>query len=385
MQSVLREESAVGVTMQQVSTRVAFFIAGFCLGVWAPLVPYAKARTGLDEAQLGFLLLCLGGGSMLTMPFSGGLAARLGCRRIIAVASLVLACCLPLLATLSNVPALALTLLIFGAFLGPMDVTMNIQATIVEKASGRAMMSGFHGMFSLGGLIGAVLMSGLLGLSLTPLVAVLFPTAIILMLLARFARNLLGYGLESEASHFVWPRGKVLLIGALCFIAFMAEGAILDWGAIFLRDLRGVATAYAGLGYAAFAVAMTAGRLGGDYLVEAFGNAKILIGGGLCATLGLGLVVMVPWASVDLFGFILVGLGASNLAPVFFVQAGRQKAMPAGAAIASITTMGYVGALAGPASIGFLAHLSNLAIALGVVALLLLAVPATAKIVLSEA
>ncbi|BCM90511.1 inner membrane protein YbjJ [Abditibacteriota bacterium] len=371
---------------QQISTRVVFFIAGFSVGVWAPIIPYVKSRAALNEAQLGFLLLCLGVGSILTMPVTGMLASRLGCRAVISVSALLLALCLPLLATFSSVPLLAVTLFIFGAALGTADVTVNIQATIVEKASGRAMMSGFHGLYSVGGLVGASALSGLLWLGLSPLVAISFASAIILLLVVRFTKDLLPYGNMNEGREplFAFPRGKVFLIGLLCFIIFLAEGSMLDWSALFLTTLRGVPEAQAGLGYAAFAIAMTVGRLGGDRIVEALGGKKILIGGGLCAAMGLGLVVLVPFAAIALLGFTMVGLGCSNIVPVLFTEAGRQKAMPVGLALSAITTIGYTGILTGPASIGFVAHAASLSLSMGLVALSILAVPLSATKVMAR-
>ena len=354
------------------------------MGTWAPLVPYAKSRADLDEAQLGVLLLCLGFGSMLTMPFSSVLATRFGCRAVLTLSSAVLALCLPLMATLSNQSSLAVTLFVFGASLGLLDVTVNLHATIVEKASGRSMMSGFHGMYSLGGLIGAALVSGLLSLGQSPLLAALCSVALIFLLILGFARHLLNYSVESPRAKLAWPRGKILLIGILCFITFMAEGAVLDWGALFLKTLRGFPASRAGLGYASFAVAMTIGRIFGDRVVDNLGGKRILIGGGLGAVAGFGLVVSVPFGWVSLLGFTLVGLGASNVVPVLFTQVGRQTAMPVGAAIATITTLGYAGILLGPAAIGFVAHASSLVVALGLVALALLAVPFATKTVMSE-
>ncbi len=145
-----------------------------------------------------------------------------------------------------------------------------------------------------------------------------------------------------------------------------------------------MAPAQAGLGYVAFAVAMTVGRLAGDRVVDALGGQKILIGGGLCAAPGLGLAVLVPSAPVTLLGFTFVELGASNLVAVLFTQAGRQKAMPAGVAIAAITSTDYLGSLAGPAFIGFVAHATNLALAPGLVAVSLLAIPLAAKTVMAH-
>lgn len=364
----------------QASTRTAFFIAGLALAAWAPLVPFAKARSGVNDASLGLLLLSLGVGSILTMPLTGSLAARFGCRIVITGASLLICLALPFLATLSDVPGLAIALFVFGAGVGTVDVAVNIQAVIVEKAAGRAMMSGFHGFFSIGGIVGAAGVSGLLSLGLTPLLAVMVAVALILLLLAAFARNLLPSGCENSGDPlFALPRGKVILIGVLCFICFLAEGAMLDWSALFLTTLRGVNATHAGLGYAAFAVAMTLGRLYGDKIVRTLGRHRVLLGGGVCSALGLGLAVLAPSAIAALIGFTLVGLGASNMVPVLFSAAGSQQTMPSGLAIAAITTIGYAGILAGPAAIGFLSQATNLSVALGAVALGLLLVAAAAK------
>ncbi len=130
--------------LEQMSTRVAFFIAGFGVAAWAPLVPYAKTRIGLDEGTLGLLLLCLGVGSIIAMPVAGALAARFGCRRVLSVGTLLICAALPLLAIVSSVPLLVVSLFLFGAGLGTVDSTVNLQAVIVERASGKTMMSGFH-------------------------------------------------------------------------------------------------------------------------------------------------------------------------------------------------------------------------------------------------
>jgi predicted MFS family arabinose efflux permease len=170
--------------IEQFSTRIAFLCAGFGMAAWAPLVPFAKARAGLDDGMLGLLLLCLGAGSILAMPLSGALASRLGCRLVLLVSFIVVLLTLPVLATASSLPVLALALFLFGAGIGSADCVMNIQAVIVERDSGRSMMSGFHGLYSLGGIIGAGGVSLLLGLGATPLLAVLGIGAAILAALA---------------------------------------------------------------------------------------------------------------------------------------------------------------------------------------------------------
>ncbi len=364
---------------EQMATRMAFFVVGLSMGAWAPLVPLAKSRLGVDEGGLGLLLLCLGFGSILGMPLSGVWAARFGCRAVILAAALVCCAALPAMAWANEIPLLAVALFAFGASIGTMDVTMNIQAVIVERASGRAMMSGFHGLYSVGGIAGAGGVIGLLALKLSPLVATLVLVVLVAALLILFAKGLLPYGSEEESIAFVLPRGRVLLIGALCFILFLAEGSVLDWGAVYLGSVRNVDETRAALGYVAFAVMMTLGRLTGDAIVRALGRSRTVFLGALVAAAGYLVVVLVPSWLATIAGFALVGAGAANVVPVLFSAAGNQKSMPSNLAIAAVTTMGYAGILVGPVLIGFLAQAATLPLAISLIAVLLLVAAACAK------
>ncbi len=366
--------------LEQMSTRIAFFIAGFGIAAWAPLVPYAKARAGLDEATLGLLLLCLGAGSILAMPISGILATRYGCRRVFSAGTVLICLALPLLATVSSVPLLIATLFLFGAGLGAVDSTVNLQAVIVERASGRTMMSGFHGLFSVGGIAGAAGVSALLALGLTPLWAIAVVIVLILAALIKAAPHLLPYGSESSGPAFAVPHGVVLFIGLLCFVVFLAEGAMLDWSAVFLTADKHIDEAYAGLGYAAFALTMTAGRLLGDTIVSHLGARRVIIVGGLLAAAGLILATLAASWQVALVGYGLVGMGCSNIVPVLYTAVGKQTLMPASIAVPAITTLGYAGILAGPAAIGFIAHASSLSTAFLLIATLLVAVAISGRI-----
>lgn len=369
---------------EQWATRVAFFYSGFAMAGWAPLVPLAKARNGLDEGQLGMLLLCLGLGSILVMPFVGGLVSRFGCRKPVLVSALLIALALPVLSIASNVALLAAGLALFGAGLGVMDVSMNIQAVIVERAAGRAMMSGFHGLFSLGGLIGAGAMTGLLSLGGRPLAATLILIILVGLPMVAMARGFLPFGGNDGAQVLAIPRGKVLFIGVLCLIVFLAEGAVLDWSGVFLTENLSVEKARAGLGYVAFAITMALGRLAGDRIVLAIGSKRTLAFGGVCAGAGFGLAAIssLPWMAI--LGFGLVGLGASNVVPILFSAAGRQRSMPTNLAIASVTTMGYAGILMGPAAIGFVARGLSLPIAFGLIAAGLVAVSLCSRSVMAS-
>lgn len=364
---------------EQLSTRIAFFIAGFGMAAWAPLVPFAKARAGLDDGALGLLLLCLGAGSIVAMPLSGALAARFGCRRVIIAGSLMLCLALPLLATLSSFAALIPALLLFGAGVGLVDCVVNIQAVIVERASGRTMMSGFHGLFSVGGIVGAGGVSLAMALGASPFVATLLVVALVLVAILSAAPNLLSYGSSRGGPAFAVPHGIVLFIGVLCFIVFLTEGAVLDWSAVFLIQVRDIDPTHAGLGYAAFAVTMTIGRLTGDWIVRHVGRGNIIIFGGLCAAAGLALATLVPSWEAGLLGYALVGAGCSNVVPVLYSAIGRQNTMPEHIAIPAVTTLGYAGILAGPAAIGFVAHASSLTVAFLIIAVLLVGVAASSR------
>ncbi|WP_460357165.1 MULTISPECIES: MFS transporter [unclassified Pseudomonas] len=380
MTSLNPQDTFVPGRLQQMSTRIAFFIAGLGIAAWAPLVPYAKARAGLDEGTLGLLLLCLGVGSILAMPLAGILATRFGCRKVATGGTLLICAALPLLATLSSIPALIATLFMFGAGLGTVDSTVNLQAVIVERASGKNMMSGFHGLFSLGGIVGAAGVSALLGLGLTPLAAMLVVVAVLIGALFKAVPHMLPYGSESSGPAFAIPHGIVLFIGGMCFIVFLTEGAALDWSAVFLAQERGIDTAYAGLGYAAFALTMTAGRLLGDRIVRSVGATRIILFGGLLAAAGLFLATFAPSWEAALLGYALVGAGCSNIVPVLYTAVGKQTVMPESIAVPAITTLGYAGILAGPAVIGFVAHASSLSFAFGLMALLLVAVAIGGKV-----
>ena len=332
---------------EQITTRIAYLVLGVGVSSWAALVPYAKARLGLDEAVLGMLLLCVGVGSLLSMPFTGLISGRFGCRKVILVSGFIFLAMLPLLASVESVWLMALCLFLFGASIGMMDVSLTIQAVFVEQAAGRAMMSGFHCLYSVGGICGAGGMALLLGF-LAPHLAMLVICLFMIALLAAFGRHFLPYGSEGETPLFVVPRGIVLLIGVLCFIMYLREGTILDWGAV--------------LAFPFFALALNIGRLFGDRIVQAHGDARVLLYGSLCAAAGFGLVVAGPWAWASLAGFTVVGLGVSNIVPVLFSATARQKFMPLSLAVSAVTTIGYLRVLAGPALMGFVAHATSLVI-----------------------
>lgn len=366
---------------EQRSTRMVFFMAGFATAAWAALVPFAKYNTGVSDGTLGILLLCLGGGALVAMPLTGMLTARFGCRRVMVISVLIFSAILPLLAVTSDARLLALALLLFGIGVGTTDCAMNVQAIIVEKASPRPLMSGFHGFYSVGGIAGAGAMSGMMSLGLSASAASLATTIIVLLLLTLCVRGFLTYANPQEGPAFAVPHGIVLLLGAVCFIVFLAEGAVLDWSAVYLTEYRGLSEARGGLGFACFAATMTLGRLTGDRIVARLGQQRVVFTGALVAATGILLTVWGGSWELALMGYALVGMGCANIVPVMFSAIGRQTAMPQVLAVPAVTTLGYMGVLAGPASIGGIAHHSSLAVAFIVVAIAMLAVAAVSKLI----
>ncbi len=343
----------------RLATRLSFFVAGFGIACWAPLVPFAKQRLAVDDGTLGLLLLCLGVGSVGAMLLTGLLSARYGSRPIIVGGGFGLAVLLPLLAIAATPVTLALALLVFGAALGSIDVAMNIHAVEVEHASDRPLMSGFHAQFSIGGFAGSALMTFLLSIQTGAFLGTLICAGLMLIAMIAAMPRLLRTAQPEHAPLFVMPHGVVLLLAALAAVTFLVEGAMLDWSALLLTDTKLVAAAQSGIGYMLFSIAMTAGRLGGDVVVARIGDRATMIWGSCIAIAGFAVLLTGPIAAIALAGFLLIGLGASNIVPVLFRRAGAQRAMPVGLAVAAITTTGYAGVLVGPAGIGFAAkHLS---------------------------
>lgn len=380
--------SATNLKKARRATQFIFLVCGVGVASWAPMVPYAKDRLGLDDASLGLLLLLLGGGALLMMPVSGMMVHRFGSRIVIAMSVLVVALTLPLLLILPSVLSMAATLFLFGAGIGTIDVAMNAHGVQVQNLYGKPIMSSLHGLFSVGGLVGSLGLGFLISTGLHPVHATISISVLLVVIVITQYRHLFTSEIEKMAAarfsqaedkagggmRFPWLHGSVLFLGAMCFAVFLSEGAMLDWSAVFLRDIKGVAPEFSGAGYAAFSVAMAAMRLLGDGIVARLSGKKVVVYGGLIATAGLCLAIVSPWVYGSLFGFVLLGVGAANIVPVFFSEGGRLPGIPPQISIPAITTMGYAGQLAGPALLGFIAYYFSLPIALGFSALLLLLV-----------
>lgn len=361
-------QNAPSLLMQALATRIGFLIAGLGLSVWAPMVPFVRQRIVMNDATFGLLLLSIGLGSLCCMPLTARLASHLGIRRTATLSMLLLLIALAGIAFGQTVPTMMLALFCFGGSMGVLDIVLNIQGLAVENHASKRMMSNFHGMFSLGTIVGALFVSLLLMAGLAPSHSLLLAMGLMVALFVFAQRGFLAERTRSESSGWRWPGRWILLVGLLCFVVYLAEGAILDWGALYLLQYSELPVARTGLGYVAFASAVTLGRFFGDALSNLLGTVRILALGGLLAAAGIALGLFFPHWSTTLAGYALCGLGCANISPVAISSLGRQSRMPAHQAVTIATTIGFSGVLAGPALIGAVAQHSSLVHAFAMVA-----------------
>ena len=353
------------------ATRAIFFVSGFGAASWAPLVPVLRERLAIADDLLGVLLLCIGIGSLLVMPSAGVLAERIGCRRVLIVSAVIYAASLLSICFVNSFWMAVPVIFFFGGLMGCVDVVMNIAAVIVEQGIGRRIMSGMHGFWSLGGFVGAGLYGVWVGLAgLTAFQSTLIAAVLMLALTAVFGRHLIPYGGGGGGSLIAIPRGIVAFVGVTAFIAFLSEGAVMDWSGVYLTTVRGMDLSLAGMGFSVFSGAMLLMRFLGDHVIQRVGQFLVAVGGALLAFVGILLVMFAPVNTLLYLGFFAIGIGSANIVPVFFSLMGRQSVMPVGTAVSAVSTMGYLGILAGPAAIGFVSAQTNLMTAFGMIAAL---------------
>ncbi|WP_392431127.1 MFS transporter [Yersinia sp. HM-2024] len=355
------------------ATRAIFFVAGFAMGLWASLVPYAQNRLNFDAGSLGLLLLCLGTGSLLAMLFSGKLIGRFGCRNIILLGIALTCIFLPTLAVIGQFPLMALCLFFFGAGIGLADVAVNVQGSLVEQSSDKPLMSGFHCLFSVGSIAGAGGGAILFTLSLMPLSVTFIAIAVIAIITVTVFNELIPFGDHKEPTEQAItkprPNFRLVLMALMCMICFMAEGAVLDWSGVFLTHDRGLDITHAGWGFAIFGGTMSIMRFTGDKVVSFLGRKRVLVLSSIIAMIGYAVVVIIPDWKFTLLGFALVGVGAANIVPVLITLDGQETVMPVNMSVAMVAILGYFGVLGGPALIGFIAHLTDLYTAFAIIAL----------------
>jgi fucose permease len=362
-----------GIEASRRALTAIFFLNGVGIATWAAHIPYVKQKFGLSEAVLGFALLAVAIGSVAALLFGGRLVARFGSRTVITVGATCFCVALPLLLLVPAFPLLIPILALFGASIGAMEVAANVQAFRLEEQYRRPIMSAFHAFFSIGGLVGAATAGLALGQGVGDVAHTIGVVLGLAVLTAVAMPYLLPIDPEEQHSSaaITLPFGPLLGLGVLAFFCLVAEGAMADWSAVYLRDSLGTTPAFAATGYAAFSIAMAAGRLVGDALRARLRAALLVRLSSAVAAVGLGAALLAGQPAGTLVGFACVGLGLANIVPILFTAAGRTPGVATGAGIAAVASAGYFGFLIGPPTIGFVAQLTSLAGGLGLVVVLL--------------
>ena len=380
---------------------LVFFVNGAAFASWVSRIPALREAMALSDGALGSVLFAMSCGVLLSFPLAGKGAQLLGARQLALLAGVVLLLMLPMPFLIGIVPSLALVMLEVGAALGTMQVAMNVLAVDVQARVPRPIMSSLHGAWSAGGLVGAGLGSLAAHAGLPPLLHLIAVAvglggvlllALMLLLRARLPARSTALPAAMQPSMSFRRRGprvdRVLLgLGVICFCAFLVEGALADWSAVWLHDKAHASESLAALGYAMFAGAMTAMRMVGDRLLEIFGSVRLLRLFTALGAIALAGALLLARVDTAMIAFVLLGLGMATVVPTAFAAAGRRAdalsvgvgvagEVSAARAVALLSGFGYSGLLIGPPLIGWLAQASSLTWALGLLVLLVAAVAA---------
>ncbi len=356
----------------RLGTSLVFFICGIGHGTWAPRLAEIKEKIGATDGQLGLALLMLGIGALIAMPVAGWLVGRVGSRGMSIISAVAHGLAFPLMAFAWSWISLGIAMSLYGIAIASLDVAMNVQATEIEERYGRPIMSSFHGLYSVGDMVGA-LGTGLAATLALGLAPHFFIAASIVLFAGVFGCRLMitrpvaKTSSDGKAPAFVRPSGVLVLVGLIAFAALLAEGSVGDWSAVYLSDHQGADTQTAAVALTVFAFSMATMRFLGDRLVARFGPFAMLQIGGLLAATGLTLALLANMPTVAIVGYGVAGLGIAVLFPVALSVAPKVSGMSTGAAVASVATLGYGGFLVGPPVIGLLADQVGLPLALAVV------------------
>jgi predicted MFS family arabinose efflux permease len=352
------------------STRAHFFCSGFLFAAWGVHIPTVKAVYGVGEGALGLAMLAAGVGALIGLSQAGALVGRYGARAMALGCGVFTAVAVAVLLSLPGFAALLAVLAVFGLASGVFDVAINAEASELEHREARPLMSGFHGMFSLGGMAGAGLGSALLAAGVAPVTHLAGVSVLAAVTIAVACQNMLPpQAPVGGQGRFRLPRGTLLVLGVMAALGLIAEGAIYDWSVLYLHKELGSPQDQAALAYASFSAAMALTRFGGDWIRARVPPASLLRGSALLAAAAMALVLWTrqPW--VALVGMALVGVGFANVVPILFSAAARVPGVSAAHGIAAVSSVGYLGFMTGPPVIGVLAQWSSLTAALGVVVL----------------
>ncbi|MFT4032366.1 MAG: MFS transporter [Siphonobacter sp.] len=354
-------------TTARLAVSTFFFIMGLCFASWASRIPDIQEELHLGTGQLGSILLGIPIGSLVSLTPAGWLVTKFGSKGVTFWALLTYVWILPLLGYASTGWQLALGLFFYGIGSNITNIAVNTQVVGVESGLGKPIMSSCHGLFSLGAFTGSALGGIAVAKHIIPPYHFLAITLTATALALAASRSLLTTDRNTSQEKtvlFVMPDKSLLLLGFIAFCCMLTEGAMADWSSIYYRQAGGVV---ASVGYTAFTITMAAGRFLGDWLTLRFGMRRMIQMSGFVIAVGMSIALSIIFPLTVIIGFLLIGFGVAVIVPLVYSEAGRSQTMPAGMALAAVSTVGYTGFLTGPPLIGFLAEAGTLRTALGIV------------------
>lgn len=345
----------------RVAVSVFFFIAGISFASWASRIPDIKNQLHLSDAGLGSVLFALPVGLMASLPISGLMVGKFGSRTMLLTASLIYPIILVLLSRATTTWQLATGLFFFGLFGNLFNISVNTQAVGVEGQYGRSIMASFHGVWSLAGFSGALIGTYMVSQHVSTTIHFSIIYVIAMLLIIGFYRYTLKEDTSSESQPlFAMPDKALLILGLIAFGSMVCEGTMFDWSGVYFQKVVQVPKEYTTLGYVAFMSTMAGFRFIGDWLIYSLGIKRMLQLSGITITTGLLIAVLFPNIIAATIGFLLVGMGVSSVVPMVYSAAGKSGTMSAGASLAAVSTIGFIGFLLGPPTIGFIAEAFNL-------------------------
>ena len=361
--------------LYRLAVKIVFFINGFVFANWGSRLPRIQELYQADNGTIGLVLLSLSIGAVGAMPFTGWTIIKKGSRKITIIAALSYCILVPAIPFLPNIFYLAILFFFLGIATGMLDVAMNAQAVMVEQLYKRPIMTSFHALFSIGMMLGAWCGSLFIDLGYDLRSHLIIVSGLSLLAVLWASGNLIQDKPETVSTHegplFRLPNQALIGIGIITFCGMLAEGAMSDWSVNYMQNIAGASKTLAPVGLSAFATSMTIGRLFGDRIRGQLGDKKMIVLGGVVATIGLVFSLSLPHPYLSIGGFFLVGLGLSSIVPIAYSIAGNTKSLPPGVGLAMVTTVGYAGFLFGPPVIGFISDAFTLHLALWIVAVLL--------------
>ena len=349
----------------RIAVSLFYFSMGLCFASWASRIPDIKTALMLSDAALGTILFALPVGQFLMMPFSGKLVTHYGSQKVILFAVPAYAICLTNLGLATQGWHLGVGLFLFGIFGNMCNIAINTQGIAAEKLYERPIMSAFHGGWSVAGFTGALVGLAMINLKLTPYLHFWIVIGIVFIIVSLNYRMLVqgktGPAMASSKKRFFSkPDSTLLQLGVIGFCSMASEGAMFDWSGVYFKDVVKAPSSLVILGYTSFMIMMASGRFVADGLAARFGRKHLLQVSGVLISSGLFLSVFFPYLISSTIAFMMVGLGVSSIVPSVYSAAGKHATIAPGIALATVSSVSFLGFLMGPPLIGYISAAAGL-------------------------